>query len=219
MRIKDIMEKKFAVIQADDRLDHMLEVLSAKGLSSAPVFDKSEFIGIISYSDLARFFAPQESVSLPFMGNGHQNDAKIIASAIAKKPPFVFTPDMPVRLAIGKMNGSDCVPVMGKSGVIGIVRPRNVIEFFLAERAKTELVEDKNDAEKVYEETSTSIDRILEIVARDHETTPKKVAAELKISEKTAEDMGKLLGKHKLVDINYSFMTGMVIRRVEHGSG
>lgn len=218
MRVKDIMEIGFDALHSDDRLDAILTLFSERGITSAPVLDKDGFVGIVSYSDLARFFSPKDFMSVL---DSSSHNANATASVIAKKPPFVLTPDQPASLVAGKLTSTlDCVPVMEGKRLVGIVRPQNVIAFFLSERAKVEAatVKAKPSHAKVEEdENSTTIDMMLEIVKRDGQTTPKKVASELGITEKTAEDLAKLLGKHRLLEINYSFLTGMVMRRIEHG--
>jgi len=218
MRIKDIMETKFASVQADDRLDRILAVFSEKGVASAPVFSRGEFIGIITYADLARHFMAR--TGMPFIGR-EPDESKMTAASMARKPAHTLTPDEPVRLALWKIIGSEgCVPVMGAKGLVGIVRPGSVVGFFLAERAKTEIAGKEPGSvkkEQIYNENATSIDRMLEIVARDGEITTRKMAKELGITESSAEDLAKLLGKHRLVETNYSFLTGMVMRRLEHG--
>ncbi|MFA6213803.1 MAG: CBS domain-containing protein [Candidatus Micrarchaeia archaeon] len=218
MRVKDIMDTKFASLQADDRLDHILDVFADSNVVAAPVFSKGDLIGIVTYADLAKYFMPKDMLS--FMDASPEGQ-KMTAASVAKKPVHLLTPDEPVSLALGKIIESyGCAPVMAGKKVIGVIRPKNVIEFFLAERAKTEIAGKKAGSvkkEQDYEEDSTSIDRMLEIVSREGQTTPKKLAKELGITESSAEDLAKLLGKHKLVDISYSLMKGMVIRRLEHG--
>jgi CBS domain-containing protein len=214
MRVQDIMERNFAIIQADDGLDSILEVFSTKHVSSALVLAKGELSGVLSCSDLARLFLPRE---------GAQSDVSgITASVLAKKSPFTLTPDQPVKLALAKIAASsDCIPVMDGKKVVGVVRPESAVDFYLAELAKVEVVSKKaigaKDEKANDSDNATTLDNLLELVRRDGKTTPKKVAKELGITESTAEDLAKILGKHKLIDINYSFMTGMVMRRMEHG--
>ena len=219
MRIKDIMQKKFVAFQADDRVDRVLEIFSEKDISSAPVFDKDEFLGVVTFSDVARYFAPRSS--LPFMG-GSEVTMEANAAKLAKKPQLILTPDQPVILALQKMADMDgCVPVMNEKTVIGVVRKSDIVGFFLSERAKEEIERkskaytDKKHVSEI--ENSTAIDKLLEIVRRDGKTTSKKAAKELQISEKTIEDLAKLLDKHHLVQLNYSFISGLVIQRMEHG--
>jgi predicted transcriptional regulator len=220
MRVKDIMSKKFASLQADDSIDRVLEVFSAKGISSAPVFDKDDFIGIITLADIARTFAPRGPV--PFFGGDGSQEVNV--SKLAKKPPFVLTPDQPVSLVLQKLVNTDCcIPVVSDQKVIGLVWKGDVVEFFLSERAKEDIEEKAEESaglpRKAAQEIgdSTAIDKVLEIVHRKGETTSKEVAAELGITPKTAEDLAKLLDKHRLVRVNYSFLSGLVIRRMEHG--
>lgn len=223
MRVEDIMEKRFASFQTDDKIDYMLEALSERGEACALVFEKDELVGVVSYSDFAKFFMPREGAGFPFYGQQKAADGGIMAASILRKPPLTLSPDQPVSLALSRIvSTQDNVPVMKGRKVVGVVRPQSVIEFFLAERAKDEAAAKAKAAPKAKDElgveNSTAIDRMLEIVRREGEATPKSLARELKITEATAEDMAKLLGKHKLVEISYSFLTGMVIRRLEHGS-
>jgi predicted transcriptional regulator len=220
MRIRNIMETKYAAFQTDDRLDRILETFSQKRISSAPVFAKDEFVGIVSYANLAKFFTNGKSLSLAFAG-GKKDDMKMNAAAFVKKPSFVLAPDAEVGKALGRIVSThDCIPVMDQKRLVGVVRPEHVIDFYLEELANAEAGEQgrlSSKAKRGEDENSTSIDRMLEIVTRDGTTTPKKAARELGITESTAEDLAKLLDKHKLVEINYSFLTGMTLRRIEHG--
>ena len=225
MRVQDIMKRKFASFQADDSLDHILETFADKHITSAPVFSKDEFIGILSFSDLPRFFQPRDGVSLPFLEGSQLDQSKKLAASLAKRPPFILTPDQPAMLVAGRLASSqDCIPVMDGKKVVGVVWPECIIDFYLAERAKEEVTKKKaspaagSKAKLLEEENSTTIDRILEIVKRDGQTDPKKVAKELGITVTTAEDLASLLGKHKLVKINYSFLSGMVLERIDYGN-
>jgi predicted transcriptional regulator len=222
MRIKDIMEKKYASLQSDDMLDTILELFASEEITSAPVFEKDELVGIVSLYDLARFFFPKDGMPFPFLESHSPIKSGMMAISLAKKPQITLTLDQPVSLALGKLISTyDCIPVMAGKKMVGVVRPEHMLAFFLAERAKMEANIQSGPGKKMVDEldgeNSTAIDRMLEIVKREGHTTPKKAARELGITEKTAEDLAKLLGKHKLVGIDYSFLTGMVLRRIEHG--
>ncbi|VVB98839.1 CBS domain protein [uncultured archaeon] len=222
MRVKDIMEIHFASFEVDDGLDRILETFSKYGVTSAPVFAKGELVGIVNYADLAKFFSLKEGTPLLQAAQAERKGTEVNASMLARKAQLILTPDQPVSLAIPKLiSSSDCAPVMNRKKVVGVVWPAQVVEFFLAERAKTEAASGAKEAaakNAAGAENSTTIDRMLEIVRRDGQTTPKKVAKELGITEPTAEDLAKLLGKHRLAELKYSFMSGMVIKRIEHGS-
>jgi predicted transcriptional regulator len=222
MRVQDLMKRKFASFQADDSLDHMIEAFSEKGITSAPVFSKDEFIGIVNCFDLAKFFQTRDRGSIPFLEGGAVDWSSLIAAKLAKKPQFFLTPDQPVSLVLSKIASSqDCIPVMSESKVIGFVWPESILGFYLAERVKEDATKKKAKSEPkgaaVLHDNSTTIDSMLEIVKREGKTTPKKLAAELGITVETAEDLAVLLGKHKLVEINYSFLTGMTLQRIDHG--
>jgi len=221
MRVQDIMRKDYPALHADDKLERIIELFSDRRVTSAPVFDKDEFVGIVSHTDIAKYFAPREQL-LPFLDSQPAAEGMAIASSLAKKPPFTLTPDQPLQLVAGRISSSaDCVPVMQNGRVVGVVASEDLFGFYLAEIVKREASgqKPKITAKKGHteEDNSTSIDKILGIVGREREATPKEVARELGISEKTVEDLSRLLAKHHLLEISYSFLSGMKMRRIEHG--
>ncbi len=216
MRVKEIMQRRFAALQPGDSLDRVLEVLSSRGVTSIPVLEKDELVGIVTFSSVAKFFMPKG-----ILGGPAPSDAN--AAKMAIKPPFILTPDQPVSLVLQKIVDVECcIPVMSGKSMVGLVRKGDVLEHFLSEQAKEEVAGRKGadahpEKKPADAEDSTTIDKMLEIVHREGETSTRKVAKELGITEKAAEDLAKLLDKHKLARINYSFLSGLMIRRMEHG--
>lgn len=222
MRVKDIMRKDYAALRTDDSLEQVLEVFSERRIASAPVFDHGEFIGIISNSDIVRYFTAKESAPIWTPTGQVASASKLIAGQLVRKPQLTLTPDQPLRLVAAKIASSaDCVPVMEGKAVAAIVSSEDLVDFYLAELAKSDVGEQKEKPEgrkkESEEEAGTDVDRILEIVRRDGETNPAKIAKELGISQKTVESLSRSLARHHLAEINFSFLNGMVIRRMEHG--
>ena len=60
MKIKDVMETNFVSFQADDKLDYVLRKFAKHNITSAPVFDSGEFIGVTNINILLRVLSPKK---------------------------------------------------------------------------------------------------------------------------------------------------------------
>lgn len=208
MRVKDIMRTGFVSFQRDDRLKHVLQTFAKHHVSSAPVFDDDEFIGIICTNDIVKFFRPKKFFSVWKSGSPVSPDdlKNVIAADMAVKPKTVLSPDQKLSAVLDKITkDSDCIPVLDKrKKLVGIVRNADVVNMFLHKFAKGEYLKPRKGVVGV----GTEIDKVLEFVKGYEWVTVKDISRALGMSVKTVEKMGEVLREHHLVNMRYSFWRG-----------
>ena len=216
MKVKEIMRKDFVSFQSDAKLGMIVKAFAEKGITSAPVFDRGEFLGIVSEGELVRYFAPKKFAFLWIKGKPSPMDEvrKVTAGDLARRPPATFSPDQPLSEALDTIAKSRvCIPVVEGGRVAGLVRGEDIVNFFLVELAKDE---SKKGLRKEAD-TDTAMDAILKIVRRDGQVSCRKISLELGISFKTTEKLCEMLRKHSLIDMEYSFLNGPVVNSFTEG--
>jgi CBS domain-containing protein len=214
-----VMRTDFVVLQRDDRLKYILRMFAKKRITSAPVLDEGDFIGIVDINMIVRFCTPKRYFFI------WKKDArvslrqleKVMAAKLAKKPKFVLSPDQMLSDVLAKISSeADCIPVLDKKKkLVGIVRNEDLVKLFLRRFAKG-VSEPICGEEKG---VGTEIDRVLEVVMK-HEWIPaRKVARKLGLSEKTVERMGEVLKDHDLIKMRYTFLGGAELGRISTEKG
>ncbi len=220
MKVKDIMRTEYVSFSADDNLAGIVKTFSEKKINSAPVFDSKEFVGIVSDFGMAQYFVPKEfrflwAASKP---TPIEQVKKVTAGQLAKKPILVLSPEQTLESALPRMiRAGECIPVMKRGKMLGLVRGEDLTEFFLKELAAGDYQENaavKEDA--AGEGIGSDMDKILEIVRREKEVPCTKIAKELGLSLKTAEKLCDSLGRHDLIEMKHSFLMGSVARVNRH---
>lgn len=220
MKIREMMRKKFVSFQSDDRLIYILKVFAKNNIRSAPVFEDEQLIGIINITNIIESVSPKQ---FGFFHNGKvlpiSKLKKIIAGSMAKKPRIILKPEQELKGAVRKiMNEKACIPVINKKKImVGLVRPEDLVEVLLGEFVKGKwLKPDKKvyEAKKGGRRVQTDIDKILDIVERKRWTPVRKIAEELGMSVKTAEELGEILHEHHLVRLKYTFLGGAELGRI-----
>lgn len=214
------MRKDFISFQADDTLEHIVNKFAETNTTSAPVFDGKEFIGVVSDIEIVKYFTPKKFL---FLWKKHKQKPmteikKATAGALIRKPGLVLKPKQNLNMVLKKIvRWVTCIPVMDKGKVVGIVRGKDMVNFFLKELAKDEYSKELDDAkEEAGSALDTTIDKILERVRKEKEVSCKQMARELGISVKTTEKLCECLNQHHLVQLKYSFFKGAIVRRLEH---
>jgi len=220
VKIREMMRRDFVSFQSDDSLQHVATVFAKQHFRSAPVFEGKELSGIVSVSDLVRYFSPKKFAIL-WKGNKQapMNELKkTTAGHLVRKPEAVLQAGWELSDALPRLvKNADCVPVMEGGRCVGIVTGVDVAQFFLKEFAREEYAKEtvKEEAE---EETGmragTEIDEIYRIVRRENEVQAAKIAQELGLTIGTVERLADILKRHHLVDVKYSFFKGVVLRRI-----
>lgn len=215
MIIRDIMRTNFVSFQADDRLKHILTVFAEKKISSAPVFDGDEYLGIVSDSMMIKYFLPKRFLFWNSKKEIPVDKIKnIIAKNLARKGRIYLKPEQRIENVATRVCKADaCIPVMQNRKVIGIVRKEDlVVKVLLKHFAKK--AGEKKIASKG-RQLHTELDRILEMVNEENEVSAGNLSKKLGISLKTVEALAESLERHHLVRTRYTWFGGMKLRRIE----
>ncbi len=219
MKVKDIMRTEYLFFHRDDQMEFILKTFAKNFITSAPVLDKDEFIGIISLHSIMRFFIPkkrflffsQQGIPIPELKH-------VIASEIAKNPKASLNPEQKLEDVVGTIAGMpNCIPVFEKNKkLVGIVRSEDLTSYFMRKLATYEEAEKgAYDISRGDRRISTDIDQLLAIVHKKEWTQIKEISKELGLSVKTAEKMGEVLRDHGLVKMRYNFFVGAELGRIE----
>ena len=217
MKVSDIMRKKFFVLDGDDTLRYVVKQLAKNNVTSAPVVEGGEFRGIVSERHFVKYFAPKKFLFIWKKDQPTQIEKieKILAMDLAGKPSAALKPDDEVSDVLGKIaNQADCIPVLDKGKLVGIVRAEDIIGIFLKEFAKhgarKGLKSAKKEAASIME---TELDNILDKVNSEGKVYAKDIAKEFGLSVATVEKLAESLQSHHLIDVKYSFFRSMELRR------
>ncbi len=222
MKVKDIMSIEFVKLGIDDKLEDVLQKFAKKGITSSPVVDGDEFLGIFSAYDLLPYVIKnQKAALLPF---GHATKStiehdlkelsKIPLQKLVRKPPVVLTPDQEVSSVIEIIATTHtCIPVLESGSLVGIVRERDLVFYLLYLMGAVKTVyRDESEKER---DNKTTVDLILQKISQRGSISAKELSKELGVSEKTVERIGETLQKHNLAHIEYSFLKGAILKRLE----
>ena len=219
MKVKEIMRTEYLSLQRDDQLEFILRTFAKNFISSAPVLDKDEFIGIISLHSIMKIFSPKKRfLFFPQRGVPIPELKRVIAAEIAIKPKVSLNPEQQLKDVVKTIVGiPNCIPVFEKNKkLVGIVRSEDLTFYFMRKLATCEEKEkDVYDISKGDLRVSTDIDQLLAIVHKNEWTPIKEIAKELGLSVKTAEKMGEVLRDHGLVNMRYNFVGGAELGRIE----
>lgn len=213
------MRRDFISFQSDDKLDYIVRAFVKNHITSAPVFDNNEFVGIVSDMDLVRYFIPKK-----YLGLWKKRDAtpveqlkKFIVGKAVRKPRLKLNPEQELTSVLKKIVSQvNCIPVLEKDKLVGIVRSEDMSKLFLKEFAKHSYDKEFEEVKEESGLTSTELDRILETVNKEGKISIKEISKRLGTSVKTAEKLGECLHEHHLVDMKYSFFGGAELRRVNY---
>lgn len=218
MRVKDVMRTEFVSFQRDDKLLYILQTFSKKKITSAPVFDEKEYIGIVDSKVIVKFFMPKTFLFI------WKKDApvsleklrKIIAADMVVKPKTTLNANDNLKSVLNKIvHEVDCIPVFERRKLVGIVRSEDVVNLLLRKFASG-YVEPEGKAIPERRRVGTEIDKVYDIVRRYEWISAKEIAEKIGLSVKTVERMGEVLKDHQLVKMKYSFFGGAWLGRVGH---
>lgn len=216
MRVKDVMRKKFVYFQTDDRLKYILKVFAKNGVTSAPVFDDMDFIGIVDTNTIVKYFMPKKFLFIWRKSEDVQLDklCNITAVDLVKRNHIVLSPDQKLTDILGKIASDiDCIPVVDKNRtIVGVVRNEDITGFLLQKFAESECSIEK---EKTKAGVGTEIDQVLAIVKQNEWISAKDIAKELGVTVKSVERMGEVLQDHNLIKMRYSFLGGAQLGSIE----
>jgi len=217
------MQKKFIALQADDKLDYIVKTFAKNNITSAPVLDGDEFLGVVSDIGIAEYFLPKKFMLLWKRDKPTpiEEIKNVTAGKLAKKSTLILNPEQKLLDVLPKIvKRPYCIAVMEEGKLAGIVSEQEINSFFLKELAKDEVSEKQAqgiiDIEK---EMSTEVDTMISIVNEKGEVTANEIAKQLGISVKSIERLGESLSKHHLVEMKYSFFKGALFKRLRYEKG
>ncbi|VVB65878.1 CBS domain protein [Candidatus Gugararchaeum adminiculabundum] len=218
------MHQEFVSLQAGDRLDQILKSFGENHVTSAPVFDGKEFVGIVSDVEIVKFFTPKKYFFLwkKDKPTPVAEIMKVSAAKLVRKPEFTLNADDQLSDVLDKISRRrECLPVFEKGTMVGLVRGRDIVNFFLKELAKSEYsasgkpgMEEKDEID-----VNTDIEKVMEIINKRGEASCGKISKETGIPVKSVEKLCETLEKHRLIKLRYSFLGGVVARRLTHEKG
>ncbi len=214
------MRTDFISFQSDDKLEHVVKTFAKERITSAPVFDSGEFIGVVSEIGIVKYFTPKRFLFLwkKDKPTPIEEIKKVTAGMLAKKSKIVLRSNQELLSVLPYIVARPyCLPVIDKGKVVGIVTGDDIVNFFLKEFAKGEYKKELGEVtEEVTEEVGlkmdTEVDKILEIVKRERAVPATKIAKELGLSVKTVEKLGEILTKHHVIRVEYSFFKGAILK-------
>ena len=242
MRVRDIMRKDFIWFNSGDSFAHVLSRMAQNEISSAPVFHEGGFAGVISASEMVRYFGKKDYASLWKKNKSTPIDKMKGTRALdfAKKTR-ILTPDDKLEDALSIIAATQgCVPVVENKKLVGIVRASDVIKFFLTEVAKDEHkgVSGVPSARKARcppgkeggkaqdgsvcldgaeaGAMDTSIDKLLDLVKTEREITIGNAAMRLGLPRLTVDRMCSTLSRHHLIKLVYPLFSETKVRMIDN---
>ncbi len=227
------MRADFIWFSSDTPFGQVLKTMAKENVSSAPVFDGQKFMGILSSRAMVEYFSRKE-FSLLWKKDKPSPLERMngtTAKDFTKMPGIILGPDQELSGIISQLAKIDsCVPVVDGKRLVGLVRRRDLVTFFLKEVAKGAHKEEtakkaKSMLPSVFHPKATggtdgvvdtSIDSLLELVKHERQISVKKAAESLGMPLKSVEGLANTLYKHHLIDMQYSFTGGAILRLVDH---
>ncbi|MCX8166326.1 MAG: CBS domain-containing protein [Candidatus Micrarchaeota archaeon] len=234
MKIKEIMRKDFLKLSADTSIEQAIRLLTKWNVSSAPVFEDSEFLGIITLKMLV------EKFTYFYSKKKDLNELRIMpVKELLIRPRFVLNENEDLTINVVKqiVSSDICIPVVQNKTIVGIIRDKDMLIYLLTEFAITKAqnssntnnkTQDKTQFDKLAEKveqiinansnstlTITTADKILKIVKTEGYCSAKDLALKLNITEESVEKIGLALEKHKLIEIEYNLLGSMILKRKE----
>ena len=239
MKVRDIMRKDFVWFNSGDSFAHVLSRMAQNEISSAPVFHEGNFAGVLSASEMVRYFGKKDYASL-WKKNKPTPIEKIkgtVALDFARKTRLL-TPDDRLESVLSVLaSAQGCIPVVEGKKMVGLVRASDVIKFFLTEVAKDSHrgVSDVPSAKRgksfdgkprgaasdglddgTAGAMDTYIDKLLELVRVEREITINSAALRLGLPRLIVERMCGTLSRRHLVKMVYPLFSETKVRRIDN---
>lgn len=121
MRLRDVMKRFPATVNADDDLILARDYMVWRGTRHLPVLDRGKLVGLLSEADLVAFQTR--------LGQGLGDELGHPVAHAMQSPVQTATPDEPLDEAAGRMATSriDCLPVTERGKLVGIVTLTDVL--------------------------------------------------------------------------------------------
>lgn len=216
--VAEVMSKKPMVVRTDDPLSYVVRLLSDKKISGAPVVRGSNFVGVISESDIVKFLGVRDLLAVDKIGLKKLNEYRV-SEAMHKKPIFVqeYTK---LSEAADLMNKHDItrLPVLNERREIVGVLSRSDIVRAVSKEILLRMLKKRPPLRVVPAKIETDIDDVLKIVERKGAISIDEVKKRLMLSEDKIDEWGKILEKHELLELHYPTFGKPKLRKKLKGS-
>ena len=121
MRVRDLMQREVATLDADDTLDLADDVMRLGRVRHFPILDKGKVVGVLSQRDLFR--AAASSLLQLEYGAAKEWLAKIPVRAVMSTAVHAVNPDASLRHAVDTMLAEKigCMPVIDQDRLVGLL--------------------------------------------------------------------------------------------------
>lgn len=200
--VADVMSKKSIVVHVNDPLSYVVRLFADKKISGAPVVRGSNFVGVMSESDIVRLVGVKDLLSVDSSGLKKLSGFKV-SEIMHKRPVFVYEYTK-LSDATHLMNKHDItrLPVLNdKRQIAGVVSRSDIVKTASKELLMRMLK--KRRIERVATKIETDIDNVLKIVEKKGSIDIGMVKKELMLPEDKIEEWAKILEKHGLLELHY----------------
>lgn len=206
------MRSEFVSFNSEDKLEHVLRTMAKEKISSAPVFEGEDYVGVVSEIGIVDFLRPKKFNLLWKKDKPSPMDEmnKIVVGQLAKKSSVILKPEQELSDVLSKIvRRPYCIPVLDSGKVVGIVREEDIISFLLKEFAKEDVQEAKIlDGSNM----QTEVDVLYDLVRQKGKIKLREAAKQLGISDKSCEKLAKSLAEHQLISMEYTFLNGLILK-------
>jgi len=206
--VKDIMIKP-VVIDANASIEKAIEILSPKGITSAPVVSGNKVIGVVSESDIINFitdFVAMKEGELTKKKDLIKKLSRESVKTIMKKNPKLISPRDSIEKAIRMMNTTKLNEVCVAEGkkLVGFVTKEEIIAALKKSEEGKKLIQS--------EIVVTDVDKLLSIIKSHGEISSEETARMLNLKKETIEDWAKILAEKGLIEVEYPVVGSMILK-------
>jgi CBS domain-containing protein len=143
---RDVMNKEVISVRPSILLTELEDALIARHISGVPVVDKGRLVGIVSRSDIVRYFSLQRTMA-DFLDHEHKSrgeespgrpsreeaERTLTVSEIMAKDPVAVAPDAPIEDVAKRMVARHVHRVVVTEGetVVGIISALDVVQLIV----------------------------------------------------------------------------------------
>lgn len=214
----DIMTRKVVSIRDKDTLDYVVRLFDDKKISGSPVVNRNgNLVGTLSETDVTQYVGAKDLIDAKVNRLDMMKDTKM--EEIMKRNTITVYEHTPIHEINYVMNKHDIARVFvvdNKRQVIGIVTRADMVDG-IAKEMMTKIAQRPRQFEKT--QVGTEIDEILESVDSKGSVPVSDIAKRLNMSDDKAEEWGRILERHGLVDMVYPPVGRPVLKRKEKNAG
>jgi CBS domain-containing protein len=206
---EDLMLRNPIYLDENSTIHDAIELLDKYNLKSVIITREKKPIGYVDEEDILKFLSDKINLdkldSKSTMGILNKPIKEVI-----REYKFVAKKTTPVKDVISAMNKEKInqIPVVDKNVVlIGAILDENILDYIKYTS------EDKITKEEV---VKTGIDKLLELVESNKEISTKEAAEKLGMKLQEVEKFARILQSHGLIDIDFSTIGVIKLRKKEN---